>query len=226
MFSDFLNLIFPEVCLLCERHLHKSERILCAKCVEGLPTTDNHLEYNYDIAKRLMGRMSCKYVLAFLFYRKKGIVQELIHELKYRNQEEVGAVLGYIYGEMLSEAKISNQFDLIIPVPLHPKREKKRGYNQSDVFAEALARAMKVEYRNDLIKRTINTQTQTRKSRIHRWVNVEEVFEIAQEEDLSGQNILIVDDILTTGATFEAMGAVVRKYNPSTISVLAMAVAV
>jgi ComF family protein len=141
---------------------------------------------------------------AFYYFNKGSKVQTMIHKLKYKGRKDVGIRIGEIYGKELAKASAFSSTDLIIPVPLHPKRQRKRGYNQSECFANGLAMSMNVRVNTTALIRTVASQTQTKKSRISRWDNVSEIFEVKKPEELTGKNILLVDDVMTTGATLEA----------------------
>jgi ComF family protein len=144
--------------------------------------------------------------MAFLKFRKTGVVQHLLHQLKYNNHPEVGERLGKLYGKDLVEAGFEKKFDLIIPVPLHQSRKRRRGYNQSEKFAEGLSHLLQIPCDEKIVERKIKTATQTRKSKIERWENVKDVFQIKQPEKVMGKRVLLVDDVITTGATLEACG--------------------
>ena len=225
MLSDFLKLIFPNTCHGCETMLHGNANLLCPTCMARLPRTDSHLEYNYDISKRLMGRLPCKYTLAYLYFKKQGVVQQLMHDFKYKEQIQIGEILGTWYGHELKTYKLNTQFDVVLPIPLHPSKLKKRGFNQSTIFGKALAEEMNLIFDDQVLIRNTATTTQTNKSRFLRWSNVAEVFDITDPTLLENKNILLVDDIFTTGATFEAAGQKVLQANAKTISVASLAVA-
>ncbi len=153
-----------------------------------------------------MGRLQLKYAMAFLRFRKTGIVQHLLHQLKYNNHPEVGIKLGQVYGKELYDSGIACEYDLIVPVPLHETRKRRRGYNQSARFAEGLSMSMQIPWDESISARKLRTSTQTRKSKVERWENVKDVFEIQEPEKIRDVRILLVDDVMTTGATLEACG--------------------
>ena len=203
MFSDFVSLIFPESCQGCNETLQKGEKLICANCRYELPKTNNHLLDNNDLEKKFWGKVSVKRVLSFLKFHKGGKVQNLIHQLKYGGQEELGRLLGEWYGlELYASSKLSES-KLVVPVPLHKSRLKKRGYNQSDSFAEGLSRSLQIEWKPDVLERLDKSTTQTDKSRFSRWENVNRVFQLRKGVDVLEKNILLVDDVITTGATLE-----------------------
>ena len=151
-----------------------------------------------------MGRISVENVGSFLFYKKENQVQKILHHLKYNGAKEIGFFLGNIYGTQLIEHEKWKTIDMIIPIPLHKKKEKKRGYNQSEWIAKGLSLGMQIPYYSNILIRSEFTETQTKKSRFHRWENVKEVFQLANSDALTNKHVLICDDVLTTGATLEA----------------------
>jgi len=206
LWNDFVTLFYPNHCLGCSNSLFKGEEILCTRCILELPKTGYHEQIENTIKSRLIGRLPITYAMAFLKFRKTGVVQHLLHQLKYNNHPEVGVRLGKLYGKDLIEAGFVSRFDLIIPVPLHTSRKRRRGYNQSEKFAEGLSHMLQLPCDESIVKRTVKTTTQTRKTKIERWENVKDVFQVKQPEKIIGKRILLVDDVITTGATLEACG--------------------
>jgi ComF family protein len=202
---DFVSLFFPRYCLACLGALVKGEEIICTFCISELPKTNYHLLPTNPIEVRLARRLPFHHAWAFLKFRKEGIVQQLLHQLKYNNHPEVGVSLGRIFGYELREAGFAGEFDMIVPVPLHESRKRKRGYNQSAKFAEGLSHSLGVPWNETIAIRKVKTLTQTRKSKIERWENVKDVFS-ASSTLIRAKRILLVDDIITTGATVEACG--------------------
>jgi ComF family protein len=203
--SDFTSLFFPEYCLGCFAGMVKGEEILCTKCLAELPLT-GYLDIDENpIKEKFIGRLPIKNAWAFLRFRKEGIIQHLLHQLKYNNQPEIGIRLGKLFGRELN-ARGFSQFDLIIPLPLHTSRKKNRGYNQSAKFAEGLSYSLNIPFNSECCVRLKNTQTQTRKNRSERWQNVAFAFQVKDKEQVEDKRILLVDDVITTGATLEACG--------------------
>ncbi len=159
------------------------------------------------------------------FYRKGGKVQHLIHQLKYKGHKEIGVFLGQIYGSQLTEIEIYKNIDLIIPIPLHHKKLKKRGFNQAECFARGLSESMQKEMDVKSLVREIDTSTQTKKTRYKRWENVSEIFNLKFPENINDKNILVVDDVITTGATMEAFIQTIQKAKNVQISAVSIAFA-
>lgn len=204
MFKDFINLIFPQLCCACGEVLIKNESFICTSCVINLPKTNYHLEKDNPLNKIFWGRTSINMVASYYFFNKGNKVQNLLHNLKYNKAKELGEKIGILYGYEIASSDYFKNIDFIVPVPLHPQKLKKRGYNQSASFAYGLSNSLKIPVREELLTRVINTETQTKKSRFNRWENVSSVFTSPANIDISGKHILLVDDVLTTGATIES----------------------
>jgi len=204
--NDFVSLFFPHYCLACSGPMVKGENIVCTACLAELPKTRYHLRSDNPIKNRLIGRLPIKHGWAFLKFRKSGVVQHLLHQLKYNNCPEVGVRLGQAYGFELLMAGFQREFDLIVPVPLHRSRQRQRGYNQSAKFAAGLSEVLNVEWNETVTMRTQATGTQTHKSKAERWENVKDVFLVRDQPCIENKRILLVDDVITTGATLEACG--------------------
>ncbi len=225
---DFVSLLFPEYCYACEKALVQGENIICTNCRLKLPYTNNHIPFgNPDniFLRRFYGKVPVKYAFAYLYFKSRGRVQRLLHELKYRGVQEVGETLGYWYGASLKQHGYAMEFDLILPVPLHKVKLRKRGYNQTDSFAQGLAQGLEIDWSNKILTRTVNTTTQTKKTRPERWANVEQVFKVTNPEFIIGKRILLVDDVITTGATLEACALTLLNAGCKEISVGAIAAA-
>jgi ComF family protein len=220
---DFVSLFFPQYCLSCSDILVKGEEIVCTKCIIDLPKTNYHQHITNPIAERLKGRLPMEFVYAFLKFKKKGNVQHLLHQLKYNNHPEVGLTLGRVYGNSLKELELNKNYDLLIPIPLHKTRKKSRGYNQSAKFAEGLSSAMAIPFDDAICSRKIKTATQTKKSRIERWENVKEVFGVDAVEKVKNKSVILVDDVITTGATIEALAIKLMEAGCKKVSVICLA---
>ena len=221
--GDFVTLFFPNYCLGCSTSLFKGEEILCTRCIRDLPKTKYHEQADNIISARFGGRLPLKHAMAFLKFRKLGIVQHLLHQLKYNNHPEVGVRLGKLYGKDLAESGHAKEFDLIVPIPLHDSRKRMRGYNQSAKFAEGLSASLQVPWDDSIVVRKTKTATQTRKSKMERWENVKDVFQIKQPDKIINKKILLVDDVMTTGATLEACGQQLLNHGCLELSIACMA---
>jgi len=223
--SDFWGLFFPNTCCGCGNHLVKGERILCLTCLHDMPYTDFHLQDDNVIAKRFWGRAEVHAATALLHFQKGNKVQQLIHQLKYNERDDVGVYLGEIMGKQLKHADAFKDVALVVPVPLHWRKKLKRGYNQSACFAQGIATEMSIETSTDLLQRARHTQTQTKKTREERWLNVKDVFALSNPEKHQGKHILLVDDVVTTGATLEACAQALLQIPGARVSIATIAVA-
>lgn len=223
MFLSFIDLIFPRICAGCQQPLHHKEELICTDCRFELPVTNSHLQENDKLKNRFIGKVDLEYSLAYLKFVKGGKVQKMMHELKYKGNIEVGELLGRMYGSELKENGFSGKFDLILPVPLHPNRLIIRGYNQSDSLAKGLSDSLQIEWRTDVLKRGIETETQVNKTRLERYENMKDVFFVEKPDGLSQKKIVIVDDTLTTGATLESCALALRDVGVTNVSIIAFA---
>lgn len=220
---DFVSLFFPNYCLGCERALVKGEDILCTICLFELPKTDYHYQDDNPLYQKISTRLRINYAWAFLRFRKTGIAQHLMHQLKYNNHPEVGLRLGKVFGMELVKAGFKEEFDYIVPVPLHKSKQRRRGYNQSAKFAAGLSESLKIPVLPDALCKILKTETQTKKGKTERWVNVSHSFQIRQQELVKGNRILLVDDVVTTGATLEACGQELLNAGCSQLSIACIA---
>lgn len=225
MLNDFISLIFPQVCVSCGNSLYKNEHTICTYCIYHLPKTNFHLDNDNPIAKIFWGRINIHSAGSYYGFNKGGKVQHLIHQLKYKGRKEVGVSVGKLYGFELKKCENFSTIDTIIPVPLHPKKIKKRGYNQSESFAEGLASSMEVNANFNILFRAHESETQTKKSRFNRWQNVESIFQLKDHSNFEGKHILLVDDVVTTGATLEACAQVLQQIPGIKISIATIAYA-
>ncbi|PTQ95826.1 ComF family protein [Mucilaginibacter yixingensis] len=209
--ADFVSLLFPDLCRACGTSLVTGEHLICTDCRYHLPYTNFHLQADNLVAKQFWGKLPVEAAYSMLYFTKGGKVQQLMHQLKYKNQPQVGNLLGSLASIQLQASATFGQIDLIIPVPLHKSRLRKRGYNQSTHFAEGLTEKLLARVVTDNLIRVKATKTQTKKSRAERAENMQSVFTIKNPDQLIDKNILLVDDIMTTGATLEACGAVLLQ---------------
>lgn len=223
--NDINTIILPIACFGCNAHLHRGEQHLCTICRNDLPFTEYNFNAENPVDRIFYGRINVKKASSFLFFRENSIVQRLIHHLKYKNQEQIGAFLGDWYGQVLKEdAALNGGIDVVIPVPLHRKKLRQRGYNQVTGFAAQLAYHLKAQYIDDLLIKTANTKTQTKKGRIGRWQGDKALYILADPDRAKAKNVLLVDDIITTGATMEICGKALQKIQDISLYITSMAV--
>ncbi|KJD31832.1 amidophosphoribosyltransferase [Tamlana nanhaiensis] len=225
MLKNLVNLFFPEVCYACQNLLHDNEVSICTTCRHDLPVTNFHFTDDDTVKKVLYGRAKIEHGTALFRFQKKGLVQQLIHGLKYKGHENIGVVLGNWLGGELKNIKAYQNIDVVIPVPLHKNKLKKRGYNQVAKFGKQLATALNADYRNDVLLKITNTTSQTTKERILRWNDNQQLFALKNKASIKNKHILLVDDIITTGATLEACINVLNQAENLKISIATMAIA-
>jgi len=204
--NSLLHLLFPHICDSCGSDIIDEASNLCMKCIAEMPQTNFHLHANNPIEKIFWGRLPIINATAQYYFVKESMMQHLMHQLKYKGNKELGKQLGRLMGYDLKKASRFNSIDLLVPLPLFPSKEKRRGYNQATILCEGIAEVMNVEISRDTIIRTQFTETQTRKGRLERWQNMEGKFHLMNPEKIRNKNILLVDDVITTGATLEACG--------------------
>lgn len=223
---DLYHMLYPNNCIICENNLQHDERDFCFSCVDELPFTHFEQEADNPIMKQFWGRIDVQSASSLLYLNKLNQVHDLIHQLKYKGKTAIGERFGRMMGQALChERVVCKNFDCIIPVPLHWKKERKRGYNQADYIADGISQVLGIPWRNDLLKREIESPSQTGKNRYDRWQNVEKIFSVEKESDLHGKHILIVDDVVTTGATLESCAAEILRLNNTRVSFMTIATA-
>src|SRR6185312_16232503 len=195
--ADFVSLLFPQLCAACGESLVANEQLLCTDCLYNLPYTNFHLHADNIVARQFWGKIPVESAYALYYFNKGGKIQNLMHQFKYKGVRQIGNLLGNIAGEQLAKNDIFNTVDVIIPVPLHKKRLRQRGYNQSACFAEGLSEKLNAPVENNNLVRINATETQTHKSRFARFENMKEVFAVSQPQRLSNKHILLVDDVIT-----------------------------
>jgi ComF family protein len=223
--ADFVSLLFPELCAACRESLVANEHLLCTDCRFNLPYTNFHLQADNIVARQFWGKIEVEAAFALFYFTKGGKIQNMLHELKYNGQQQVGNLAGNLAGEQLIKNEVFKTIDYIIPVPLHRKRFRERGYNQSTRFAEGLADKLNAVVEEDNLVRVKSTETQTHKSRFARFENMQEVFLVMSPERLKGKHVLLVDDVITTGSTLEACGEQLLKVEGLKLSIATIAYA-
>ena len=221
--NDLLQLLFPNLCAGCEQPLVKTEQLLCLHCRHDLPYTDFHLYADNPVARQLWGRIPCAFAMAMLYFNKGARVQRILHQLKYKGKPELGELLGGLLAARLREQVSTLKADLIIPVPLHKKRQRQRGYNQSACIAEGLGKALGLPVYKDVLLKTKSTSSQTKKSRFGRYENLKSAFSVQKAEAVAGKHVLLIDDVVTTGATLEACASALSAAGMARLSVAAVA---
>lgn len=225
-FHSFWSLLFPRCCVVCGSPLSRGEECLCTCCNINLPRTGFHLRKDNPVECLFWGRIpGLKRASSFLFYRKGSDFRRILHMLKYGGYKELGEVMGRYMSAELSSGEFFDGVDMIIPVPLHRKKQKLRGYNQSEWIARGIASVTGIPLCAECMIREKNTETQTRKSTFERWENVEEIFRLCDTVHFEGKHVLLVDDVLTTGATTVACASAFARVSGIRISVLTLAVA-
>ena len=220
---NLLNVLFPVSCNGCFDLLLKNEDVICTKCLHNLPFTHHHDIKETEIDKTFYGLVPFEFGASFLYFTKKGISQNLIHNLKYKNRQEIGTYLGNLYANELKNLEIFKEIDFIIPVPLHKKRFHERGYNQVTTFCKAIENNLKTPILDDVLVKKHYLKSLTDKSKEGRFEHIKNVFSIENKHKIEGKHILIVDDVFTTGATIEACAKEILKIKNTKISILTMA---
>lgn len=223
MFKSLINLLFPKVCLGCDSFLESNEAIICTNCRHELPLTNYHLETENELIKKFYGRIDLQFASSMIYYHKRGIVHELIHNLKYYKHQEIGAFLGNWYAEDLKNLEIIKTFDAIIPVPLHKKRLRERGYNQVETFGKSLSENLKIPYNDSILVRNIYSKTQTKKNFSGRTEVKQDIFDVNFTQENHGKHFLLIDDVITTGSTLEACARAVLKIPDAKLSIVSIA---
>lgn len=223
LLNDVWEFFFPRYCVICGKRLLLGEEHFCLECLCALPRIRfNNLEDN-EIARLLWGKMPIVRASAFLYYSKGGDVRELLFQLKYYGNQQIGYFLGRCMAKELLPTGFFEGVEGIVPVPLHSKKQKSRGYNQSEILAEGIATVVEIPVLKDVLRRKQYTDTQTHKSNYERWNNVMDVFECTSIERLPYRHVLLVDDVLTTGATLVACADALKGTSELRISVLTLA---
>ncbi len=223
--NNFLHLFFPELCKVCKNRLIGDEKHICLSCFYHLPKTNYHLQKDNPVEKRFFGKFDIEYATSYFKYMKDSDYHQLLVELKYRGCKELGEYLGECFAKDLKNSFFINEIDVIVPVPLHPKRLKKRGYNQSEWIAKGLSKVIKKQLIIDNLYRKTANLSQTKKGLFERWKNVSGIFTVKNSEEFEGKHILLVDDVLTTGSTITACAEALSQVNNIKISVVTLAMA-
>lgn len=217
-----LNLLFPRACAGCELAISTSEEILCVDCRHLLPLTNFHTSGNQNLKNKFYGRFPVVHATALLYFEKSGLTQKLIHNMKYRKVKELSSFFGKWLGAELAETADFREVQMVIPVPLHKQKLRKRGYNQVEGFGRELAKALNIPYRDDILIKVSKSGSQVLKTRILRF-QAEEMFTVQNLDDIKNLHLLLVDDIITTGATLEQCALQLLKGENVKVSVATIA---
>lgn len=223
--ESLLHVVFPHVCDGCGNDLLNIESRLCIRCLSSLPETNFEMHANNPVEKDFWGRLPLVCASAHLYFTKESLVQRLMHQLKYKGNKELGLQLGRIMGNALRSSNRFGDIDALIPLPLFPSKEKKRGYNQAKVLCDGMAEVLNMPVLSEVITRPQHTETQTKKGRIERWKNIEGKFRLSDPEAIKNKNLLLVDDVVTTGATLEACGNELLTAENTRLSVATLCIA-
>ena len=223
LFNDTLHLFYPHVCTGCGSDLVSESNLICLKCISILPQTNYALHANNPIEKIFWGRIPLVAAHSEFYFLKESLVQELIHQLKYKGNKDIGFYMGEIMGKSLLESNRFKTIDALIPLPLNTAKEHKRGYNQAAIICDGMSAVMNIPVIKNVVFRQRFTDTQTKKHRTERWQNVADSFVIKDPGKLRGKHLLLVDDVVTTGATLEACGATMLSVDGVKLSIAALA---
>jgi len=228
MFKDLIQLLFPASCYACGYRLNDNEKGICTTCRHNLPVTNFHNIKENAVTKTFYGRVKLEHATSLFWFHKKGLIQHLLHNLKYKGHEEIGQILGQWLGYELKNSPFYSRIDVVIPVPLHKSKLRKRGYNQVTKFGKEIACALDAKFMDTILLKTTNTSTQVFKSRFARWDSKTEIFSTSDTSYINNKHVLLVDDIITTGATIESCAEALinnQSHQKFKLSVASMAIA-
>jgi ComF family protein len=221
-FQGFADLIYPRLCAACSRVLLFNENAICLYCLADLPRTGFHRFEDNEVERLFWGRVNVQRATSFILFQKGSRYRKILHALKYQNQKQVGYEMGYLFGLELRGSSFQRA-DVIIPMPLHPSRLHKRGYNQSELIAKGMSGALHIPVETDIILRDTKTRSQTGMSRFERWENIRNSFILKKSDSIINKHILLVDDVITTGATIEACVEKLLTIQGTIVSVASLA---
>lgn len=220
--ESLLHLAFPHVCAGCGNDILSAESQVCLSCINALPETNFHLHSSNPVEKIFWGRLPLQHATAQYYFTKESLMQHLMHQLKYKGDISLGLFLGRLMGTSLIQAERFKDVEALVPLPLFRNKEKKRGYNQAAVLCDGMAEIMKIPVLKNVVARIQHTDTQTKKSRIERWLNIESKFVLTDPAQIAGKHVLLVDDVITTGATLEACGQEILQADNTRLSMAAL----
>ena len=217
------HMLFPSLCFGCEENTVDEDEMICLSCRLTLPFTSIENIRNNSIEKLFWGRVPLQFASSTFYFTEKSAIQNIIHHIKYRDEKTLGIRMGEIMGERLKDIFNTKQIHCCIPMPLHPKKEKKRGYNQASLLCKGIQNMTGIPYLEYAVERNHHTSSQTQKTRIERWENVSSVFEVNDTSLIKKKNIVIVDDVITTGASTESCAQILLQQGAETVSVVSLA---
>jgi ComF family protein len=220
--QSLINIVYPNCCAACGNVLYFNEDILCLDCFADLPRTQFHEIPDNEVARIFWGRIPVTHATSFMYFTKDSRYRQILHELKYNGNQQIGLEMGKFFGLELRETPFA-EIDLIHPVPLHRTKMRQRGYNQSELIAIGISEAMNKPVETKLITRAKRTATQTKKSRYERWENVKDTFHIPEPDLIRDKHVLLIDDVITTGATIEACAEKLLSVQGTRVSIASLA---
>lgn len=225
MLKPLINLVFPNYCCVCKEVLLPIENQICSSCIHDLPFTHLLEQNSPKLLLKFYGLLDLEYAFSIFYFHKQGMMQNLIHELKYKKNQEIGTIFGKYYAQLLKKSNFD--FDCIVPVPLHPKKLKERGYNQLTTFGFALSNELEIPYIENLLIRNTYNQTQTKKNRTQRIESLqkEKIFSVINTESFKNKHILLIDDVITTGATLIECGKELKSIENCKLSIITICMA-
>lgn len=224
-FSGFFKLFYPNVCNACGSDLVQGETVVCIKCLYQIPLTRFWKHADNPVAQTFWGRVNIEHACAYFFFAKGSKYRPLLHKLKYKGKPEIGVFLGNEFGLALKDSEFYENIDFVVPVPLHTKKLRIRGYNQAEVIADGMAKGLNTKVSTTHLLRNEFTETQTRKTRAERVLNVAQAFTLNNTSEVEGKHLLLVDDVVTTGATLEACAQRLLEIPNCRVSIAALAYA-
>jgi ComF family protein len=221
--QSFSHIFFPHLCAGCGSDSLSHEQLLCLHCLQELPVTDFPFHAGNPVEKIFWGRVDLCAASAQYYFTKNSALQHILHQFKYNGRRQLGIYFGHLMGEALQQSNRFTDIEALIPLPLFASKEKRRGYNQAAVLCEGIAGAIKIPVLKDLVTRTMATETQTHKNRVERWQNISGKFELKDRNLLRNKHVLLVDDVITTGATLDACATELLEIEGIRISIAALA---
>jgi ComF family protein len=225
IFQNTAHMFYPHVCTGCGSDILPKENLLCARCLNNLPVTGFAFHPGNPVEEIFWGRLNLKAAHSEYYFDKDALIQHLVHQLKYKSNQSIGLYLGEMMGKTLISSKRFDTIDAIIPLPLYAEKERKRGYNQAAIICNGMSQVMNIPVITNKLLRQRYTETQTKKHRTERWENVEGSFIINDPDSLKGKHLLLIDDVVTTGATLDAAGIALLKISSVSLSIATLTIA-